>query len=71
MSCPKCGCKEVYQYDDEDEPDDDRLQRCSACGEIFDLTDTDDAAAELLQHSSKAVTRKHYTTRATNLKPVR
>lgn len=36
-----------------------------------DLTDTDDAASELLQHSSKAVTRKHYTSRATNLKPVR
>lgn len=36
-----------------------------------DLTDTDDAASELLQHSSKAVTAKHYRTRATNLKPVR
>lgn len=36
-----------------------------------DLTDTDDAAAELLQHSSKTVTRKHYVSRATNLKPVR
>lgn len=36
-----------------------------------DLTETDDAAAELLQHSSKAVTRKHYVSRATNLKPVR
>lgn len=39
MSCPKCGCKVCYQYDDEDEPHDDRLQRCSACGEIFDLDD--------------------------------
>lgn len=36
-----------------------------------DLTETDDAASELLQHSSKAVTRKHYISRATNLKPVR
>lgn len=42
MACPKCGCKTVYQYDDcdEDDPgDDDRLQRCAACGEIFDLDD--------------------------------
>lgn len=74
MACPTCGCKEVHQYDDEDDPQDDRLQRCAACGEIFDLddhADEDDAASELLQHSSKAVTRKHYVTRATNLKPVR
>jgi len=39
MACPTCGCKVTYQVDDEDEPDDDRLQRCSACGEIFDLDD--------------------------------
>lgn len=25
--------------DDEDEPQDDRLQRCAACGEVFDLDD--------------------------------
>jgi predicted Zn finger-like uncharacterized protein len=39
MACPKCGCKTVYQFDDEDEPSDDRLQRCAACGEVFDLDD--------------------------------
>lgn len=39
MACPKCGCKTTYQYDDEDEPNDDRLQRCAACGEVFDLED--------------------------------
>ena len=39
MACPKCGCKTVYQFDDEEDPQDDRLQRCSACGEVFDLDD--------------------------------
>lgn len=42
MACPKCGCKTVYQFDDEDEPQDDRLQRCAACGEVFDLDDEAD-----------------------------
>ena len=37
MACPKCGCKTVYQFDDEDEPQDDRLQRCASCGEILTL----------------------------------
>jgi len=39
MACPKCGCKTAYQFDDEDDPQDDRLQRCAACGEVFDLDD--------------------------------
>lgn len=39
MACPKCGCKTVYQFDDEDDPQDDRMQRCAACGEVFDLDD--------------------------------
>ena len=39
MACPKCGCKVAYQFDDEDDPGDDRLQRCAACGEVFDLDD--------------------------------
>lgn len=42
MACPKCGCKVTYQYDDSDEDlcmPDDRLERCSACGEIFDIDD--------------------------------
>lgn len=42
MACPKCGCKTVYQFDDEDDPQDDRLQRCAACGEVFDLDDEDE-----------------------------
>ena len=37
---PKCGCKTVYQFDDEEDPQDDRLQRCAACGEVFDWTTT-------------------------------
>ena len=39
MACPKCGCKTTYQYDDEDDPQDDRLERCAACGEVFDVED--------------------------------
>lgn len=39
MACPKCGCKTVYNYDAEDDVVDDRLQRCAACGAIFDLDD--------------------------------
>lgn len=39
MACPKCGCKTVYEFDDDDDPQDDRLQRCAACGEVFDLDD--------------------------------
>lgn len=39
MACPKCLCKEVHCYEDEDAPEDDRLQRCMACGHIFDLDD--------------------------------
>ena len=36
-----------------------------------DLADSDEAAAELLQHSSKATTRRHYRGVAPKLKPVR
>lgn len=36
-----------------------------------DLAETEDEASGLLQHSSKAVTTKHYRARATVLKPVR
>lgn len=36
-----------------------------------DLAEDDDAAAELLQHSDKRLTRAHYRTKATVLKPVR
>lgn len=40
MACPKCGCKVCYQYDDGEDfggKVDDRLERCAACGEVFDL----------------------------------
>ena len=43
MACHKCGCKVHYQFDDEDYGEDERMQRCAACGEVFDL---DDAADE-------------------------
>jgi hypothetical protein len=36
-----------------------------------DLADSDESASKLLQHSSVGLTRKHYRTRATKLKPVR
>jgi hypothetical protein len=36
-----------------------------------DLADSDIAAQELLQHSSAGLTRKHYRTKATKLKPAR
>lgn len=41
MACPKCGCKVSYQYDDGDDdlPDDERIERCAACGHIFDIED--------------------------------
>lgn len=41
MACPKCGCKVCYQYDDGDDfhPFTENLERCSACGEVFDIED--------------------------------
>jgi site-specific recombinase XerC len=36
-----------------------------------DLAEDDGAAAELLQHSSVALTKRHYRTKATKLRPVR
>lgn len=44
MACPRCGCKETYEYGDEDAPD-DSWERCAACGVAFnveDHTDEDD-----------------------------
>ena len=41
MACPKCGCKVHYEFDDEDGYD-ERMQRCAACGEVFDLDDAAD-----------------------------
>jgi hypothetical protein len=41
MACPKCGCKVAYQYDGGDDlgPTDERLERCAACGHVFDVDD--------------------------------
>lgn len=45
MSCPFCGCKETYPYEDEDvEPD--ICERCAACGWIFDIEDHADEEDE-------------------------
>lgn len=43
MSCPQCGCKVHYSYDggaDDSEPFGDELQRCAACGHVFDIEDS-------------------------------
>lgn len=40
MACPTCGCKETYHYcgfDDTDDPGDERLECCAACGLVFDV----------------------------------
>lgn len=48
MACPKCGCKEHYQYNGDwagaydGDPCDERLERCAACGEVFDIEDAAD-----------------------------
>lgn len=44
MACPKCGCKETYQFDGCDDDgcalgSDDRIERCAACGHVFDIED--------------------------------
>lgn len=41
MACPRCGCKVHYQYDpgDDLEQTDERLERCAACGAVFDIED--------------------------------
>lgn len=40
MACPACGCKETYQYNDvEFGADDEGLERCAACGVVFDVED--------------------------------
>jgi uncharacterized Zn finger protein len=47
MTCPACGCKETYVYD-QDETGDEDTYRCAACGSIFDwdyeLPEEDDLA---------------------------
>lgn len=51
MACPKCGCKTTYQYDNGDDfgQSDDRLERCAACGHVFDVEDhADEEEDELM-----------------------
>ena len=42
MACPECGCKVTYQYDDgwDEMSSSDDLERCAACGHIFDIEDS-------------------------------
>lgn len=44
MACPKCGCKVSYQYDDgwDGVQYFENLERCAACGEVFDIEDSAD-----------------------------
>jgi predicted RNase H-like HicB family nuclease len=44
MACPSCGCKVHYQFNSEDDfaGDDERLERCAACGAVFDIEDSAD-----------------------------
>jgi hypothetical protein len=56
MACPKCGCKVTYQYDpfpDFSDPNEDYLERCAHCGEIFDseFADDDDEEGEAMNES--------------------
>jgi hypothetical protein len=47
MACPRCECKVTYQYDDDDIFPSEGMERCAACGYIFDedeaLEEDDDA----------------------------
>ena len=44
MACPKCGCKVHYQYNGGDDWSEftENLERCAACGEVFDIEDSTD-----------------------------
>lgn len=46
--CPKCGCKEYYQFDSgwDDEQAGENLNRCAACGQVFDIEDAAEAEDE-------------------------
>jgi len=43
MACPKCGCKVTYQYDTGDDSGqcDENLERCAACGHVFDIEESE------------------------------
>jgi hypothetical protein len=42
MACPNCGCRVHYQYDDgwDGIQPVENLERCAACGEVFDIEDS-------------------------------
>ena len=42
MACQQCGCKTTYCYDEGDDMTggDERLERCAACGAVFDIEDS-------------------------------
>lgn len=44
MACPACACKVHYQYDDGNDcgPHTEGLERCAACGHVFDIEDAAD-----------------------------
>ena len=52
MACPKCGCKVTYYYQKDDiEIVESDLERCSACGLIFDIEfAADDDDSNMLFH---------------------
>ena len=56
MACPACGCKETYSYDEGDSMlgGDETLERCAACGFIFDVEDHayEDDEEDGLMHNS-------------------
>ena len=41
MACPACGCKVTYQYDSgcDGEQQPENMERCAACGHVFDIED--------------------------------
>lgn len=49
MACSRCGCKETYEYDEEDAPD-DSWERCAACGVVFNVEDHTDEGENEMPH---------------------
>lgn len=49
MSCPKCGCKVCYEYEDGDyaTPSTPDMERCAACWHIFPIEDHIDEDEDL------------------------
>jgi hypothetical protein len=39
MPCPQCKCKETYYFNDDDIEQNHDLERCAACGCVFDSFD--------------------------------